>query len=115
MTVSGLRAEARRGRLIIERIAGKDYTTLANILAMRQLCQLEPKVHGCISEAAGQTGFRPGSSWTVTVDDTKKAQAAARAIVRELSEPSKPTSPTSTSPRRPEMRKIPQSFQWPTY
>jgi hypothetical protein len=29
MTASGLRREAARGRLQIERIAGKDYTTLA--------------------------------------------------------------------------------------
>ncbi len=27
MTASGLRREAKRGRLVIERIAGKDYTT----------------------------------------------------------------------------------------
>ena len=31
MTASGLRREAARGRLVVERIAGKDYTTLANI------------------------------------------------------------------------------------
>jgi hypothetical protein len=31
MSASGLRREAARGRLVIERIAGKDYTTLANI------------------------------------------------------------------------------------
>ena len=29
MTAPGLRREAARGRLVIERIAGKDYTTLA--------------------------------------------------------------------------------------
>ena len=28
MTASGLRRESTRGRLVIERIAGKDYTTL---------------------------------------------------------------------------------------
>ena len=37
MTASGLRREAARGRLIIERIAGKDYTTSANIERMREL------------------------------------------------------------------------------
>ena len=35
MTASGLRRESARGRLVIERIAGKDYTTLANIEQMR--------------------------------------------------------------------------------
>jgi hypothetical protein len=41
MTASGLRREAARGHLVIERIAGKDYTTLANIEGMRQLCVLK--------------------------------------------------------------------------
>jgi hypothetical protein len=36
MTASGLRREAKRGRLVIERIAGKDYTTLAHIERMRR-------------------------------------------------------------------------------
>src|SRR5690242_19871347 len=34
MTASGLRREADRGHLVIERIAGKDYTTLVNIERM---------------------------------------------------------------------------------
>jgi hypothetical protein len=41
MTASGLRRERDRGRLIIERTAGKDYTTLANIDRMRELCRVE--------------------------------------------------------------------------
>ena len=40
MTVSGLRREAARGRLKIERIAGKDFTTLAAIEEMRELCRV---------------------------------------------------------------------------
>jgi hypothetical protein len=44
MTASGLRREAQRGRLLIERIAGKDYTTLANIERMRELCRVILKV-----------------------------------------------------------------------
>src|SRR5262249_16936167 len=46
MTASGLRREAKRGRLAIERTAGKDYTTLANIERMRQLCRVEAKALG---------------------------------------------------------------------
>ena len=49
MTPSGLRKEAARGRLVIERIAGKDYTTLANINLMRELCRLEAKEPDCTS------------------------------------------------------------------
>jgi hypothetical protein len=42
LTVSGLRREAARGRLVIERIAGKDFVTLAAVEAMRELCRLKP-------------------------------------------------------------------------
>src|SRR5580704_15104992 len=41
MTASGLRRERARGRLVVERIAGKDYTTLANIERMRELCRVQ--------------------------------------------------------------------------
>lgn len=47
MSASGLRREAARGRLVIERIAGKDFTTLANIQKMRELCRVEAKGQGC--------------------------------------------------------------------
>jgi hypothetical protein len=43
MSPSGLRREGARGRLVIERIAGKDYTTLANIERMRELCRVQAK------------------------------------------------------------------------
>jgi hypothetical protein len=43
MTASGLRREANRGRLVIERTAGKDYTTLAAIERMRELCRSSPR------------------------------------------------------------------------
>jgi hypothetical protein len=41
MTAAGLRRESKRGRLVIERVAGKDYTTLDHIAEMRKLCQLQ--------------------------------------------------------------------------
>src|SRR5205823_5386395 len=44
MSASGLRREAKRGRLVIERIAGKDYTTLGCIERMRELCRVIAKV-----------------------------------------------------------------------
>src|SRR5215469_17515724 len=65
MTVAGLRRESTRGRLIIERIAGKDYTTLASIDLMRQSCRVETGVHICGSVRSGATrqgsGVPPGS------------------------------------------------------
>src|SRR5450755_1833506 len=47
MTASGLRRESVRGRLVIERIAGKDFTTLANIERMRELCRVDGKARAC--------------------------------------------------------------------
>lgn len=40
MTEKGLRREHARGNLTIERVAGKDYTTLAYIEEMRRRCRL---------------------------------------------------------------------------
>src|SRR3974390_2018741 len=37
MTVAGLRRERDRNRLVIEKIAGKEFTTLAHIERMREL------------------------------------------------------------------------------
>jgi hypothetical protein len=46
MTLSGLRREIARGRLEAELIAGKYFTTLADIARMRELCRVavEPSV-----------------------------------------------------------------------
>jgi hypothetical protein len=64
MTASGLRREAERGRLLIERVAGKDFTTLANIERMRELCRVEAKVHGsiCAGHAQASAGKPCGLS-----------------------------------------------------
>jgi hypothetical protein len=40
MTANGLRRESKRGRLVIERVAGKDFTTLNHIKRMRELCHV---------------------------------------------------------------------------
>src|SRR6266568_7579789 len=65
MTASGLRREGARGRLAIERIAGKDYTTLANIERMRELCRVEAKVPDCGSESAAAE--QPSGLSSITV------------------------------------------------
>src|SRR6476659_4763959 len=93
MTASGLRREAARGRLVTERIAGKDYTTLANIERMRELCQVQVRAPGCGSEgAAGEQ--HSGSSEMAA---TKKARAVLRTILSERSEHSPNISPANTS------------------
>ena len=49
-----------RGRLVIERTAGKDYTTRAAIREMRRLCQLSVKVQG--SGSGQRAEIRPAGS-----------------------------------------------------
>jgi hypothetical protein len=80
MTASGLRREGARGRLVIERIAGKDYTTLANIERMRELCRVETKVHDCTSD--GAAAAPPSGSSSITA--AKSAQARAKTISVQL-------------------------------
>jgi hypothetical protein len=56
MTASGLRREADRGRLIVERIAGKDYTTLQAIADMRRLCRVvKPQPRVSVSSYRGES------------------------------------------------------------
>src|ERR1700759_3420857 len=63
MTASGLRREAARGRLAIERTAGKDYTTLGAIRTMRDLCRREARARDCGSDERAATE-RPESRTT---------------------------------------------------
>lgn len=85
MTVSGLRREAARGRLAIERIAGKDFTTLAAIEEMRKLCRVSVEVPTSTSSrsAARQTArSRSGPAGSSETDGKSTAQAAFLEIVR---------------------------------
>src|SRR3954471_20791296 len=73
MTVSGLRREAGRGRLRIERIAGKDFTTLQNINDMRELCRVEQKEpdSGYVRKAmrpSGDLGERRAGSFSTAAN-----------------------------------------------
>jgi len=80
MTASGLRREAARGRLVVERIAGKDYTTLANVERMRELCRVETRVPGCTSDGTA-VAQRSGSS---SIAAAKSGQARAKMISAQL-------------------------------
>jgi hypothetical protein len=94
MTAAGLRREAARGRLIIERIAGKDFTTLANIERMRELCRLHPKEpdFGSAENAEiRKAGLRTPPSTSSETVDIKRALAAAKMTVAQLKESSKRT------------------------
>ena len=103
MTASGLRREHRRGRLIIERTAGKDYTTLADIERMRVLCRDGNTRRVSGSERPSMTGMEDlptGQSGLSRMDRTGKALDAAKMIVKGLKEHSPPTSPANTSTKR---------------
>jgi hypothetical protein len=55
VSVSSLRREAKRGRLVIERVAGKDFTTLSHIERMRRLCRVEQVRRDCGSDQRAGT------------------------------------------------------------
>jgi len=91
MKVSGLRRERDRNRLVVERIAGKEYTTLNHIQTMRELCRVHPKDHDSNSVRPRVAGKPTGRSSTRSPADMKKALDAARLTVRELSKSSPST------------------------
>jgi hypothetical protein len=69
MKLAGLRREISRGRLGYEVIAGKHYTTLADIDAMRELCRVQVKVRTSgegrpDTKTESSTRNPPGSSET---------------------------------------------------
>ena len=103
MTASGLRREAERGRLVIERVAGKDFTTLANIERMRELCRRRPRDRDCDCAKQGEiagVGSPTPPSTSFETADFKRARAAAAMIVTELKNNSKSISTASTFRRR---------------
>lgn len=86
MKAAGLRREAARGRLVIERVAGKDYTTLDAIRDMRKRCQLSARPRDCgsgppaVIATAGSSGNQAGSSSTaagITPQDALRAKLSA--------------------------------------
>ena len=101
MTASGLRREAARGRLTIERIAGKDFTTLQAINQMRERCRVTAKVQdsGCSHRDGTNTvesSNKPCRSSAIA--GSNEALVSARAKLRKLSERSPTTSPSNTAP-----------------
>ena len=73
MTASGLRREAARGRLRIERIANKDFVTLAEIKRMRELCRVPASELGLESAPTNLT-VPSGSETVVSPQDALRAR-----------------------------------------
>ncbi|WP_244558538.1 excisionase [Tardiphaga sp. OK246] len=84
MTASGLRREAMRGRLVIERIAGKDYTTLENIKLMREKCRVEAKDRAC---GGARSAVKAGSSFNKVhgSSSTKESISPRDALLAKIS------------------------------
>jgi hypothetical protein len=63
MTANGLRREAKRGRLVIFRVAGKDYTTLKHIGEMFEQCRVQQvnRDSGCAKPVLTKTANIPPS------------------------------------------------------
>lgn len=102
MTVSGLRREAARGRLVIERIAGKDWTTLRAIERMRGQCRVQQKVPASISSPLAET--KPAASHALPAGSSETATActpqdALQAKLQKLIKPSRTTSEKRTARR----------------
>ena len=84
MTVSGLRKERDRGRLAVEKIANKEFTTLRNIERMRELCRAAAKVLASGSNPKSEirkeslSGEPPGSFETERARSAPKRSSAVQ-------------------------------------
>lgn len=92
-TVSTLRAEASRGRLVLYKIGNKHYTTLADIKAMVQLCRVEQKGRDFILIRGGGTGLSE-------TDRISSAQERVKESVARLKSRSRSTSLTNINRSR---------------
>ena len=87
MTGRGLKREADKGKLIVEKIGNRIFTSLTAIEQMRKLCRLENNPLASGLDRQAQTEPQSGSSST---QDGKSALAAARLTLATLKIPSKP-------------------------
>src|ERR1700733_6736075 len=94
MTASGLRREALRGRLVTERIAGKDYTTLAHIEQMRELCRVQVREPDCTNGVRGSgvasPSPRPSGSSRTAVGISPQDALRAQLKQSRLKKPNRP-------------------------
>lgn len=92
MSEKGLRKEVARGNLSIFRVAGKDFTTLADVKRMIERCRAPQKESA--SNSGEKAKARSGSS---AKEIGANPQDAALAIAKALKSGSRPTSPLDTS------------------
>jgi hypothetical protein len=85
MTVSGLCREAARGRLVIEKIANKNFTSLRAIEEMRKLCRVkvEGRVSGGEKSAGGAARSSHGERGCLSTAESITPQAALLAKIEK--------------------------------
>jgi hypothetical protein len=90
MSAAGLRREAKRGRLVIARIAGKDFTTLNHIKQMVELCHVSQVRRD--STKGWSEGIRTAASLTPlsTSSSMEDANSALDAVLATLEAQSAP-------------------------
>ena len=100
LTAAALRTEAKRGRLVIWRVAGKDWTSVAEVNRMFQNCRVTPEAltYGSDRLASAAT-LQSGSSET---PDASAALASAWASVERLKGRSPTILPSKYTPARRE-------------
>lgn len=91
--VASLRTEARKGRLALTRVAGKDYVSEEAIRDMERLCKRQ-RESGCGSKH----GADESPSTSSVTERAKSAQVALETISKALTRPSRPTSPKRSLP-----------------
>lgn len=96
-----LRAEAERGRLVIERIGRRDFVTRRAIREMRKKCEMAPAQKAqdsgsSLSASARTEAESLPSGASATMADTSVALASVLMIAEQLSGNSPDTSPRTT-------------------
>lgn len=94
--VARLRRERDKGRLAVTEIGGKEYTTLAAIRDMIQLCRVQPN-QSASSSTQPKAAREP--SGTFTMARPVSPHAAAKAKLQALKQGLPNTSPPNTNPR----------------
>lgn len=80
ITLAGLRKEVARGNLAVEKIAGKLFTTLADIKRMREKCRSKEKDHDSTNDLRKEDVQPPGLSET---DQSSSAQESLERLVKK--------------------------------
>jgi hypothetical protein len=102
VSISSLRTEIRHGRLVVERIAGRDFVTKRAIDEMRSRCRVNPREQDSISAKPEAIEPRHGSS---KIEAGRSQREATRATANRLKKGSPTISPENT--KLPEARVIP--------